>query len=88
MLRRQVTAFGVLLAIAGGTVLTSAPALADTDPHDGGVTTGTWVYVKWYDWTDDGPYLTLCDYEAEHMYPNHLYECRTVGNMTQLWVLF
>jgi hypothetical protein len=88
VLRKLVTGVGVLLALTGGMVSTSAPAQADTDPHDGGVTTRTWVYVKWYDWVDEEPGLDFCDYEAQHLYPNHPYECRTVGNMTQLWVLY
>ncbi|GHF44673.1 hypothetical protein FHX82_001816 [Amycolatopsis bartoniae] len=86
MLRRLVTGCGVALALFGGVAATSGLAQADTDPHEGGVAAGTWVFVKWYQGSNSMASFYQCNVDAQQQYPNHNYECRAAGDTLQLWV--
>lgn len=88
VLRRLITGCGVALAVFGGVAATSgmAEAATATDPHDGGVSTGTWVYVRWYPGAYHLDSLYQCNVDAAQLYPGHNHECIPEGDTLQLWV--
>lgn len=89
MLRKLIAGAGVALAISVGMVSASGLAQASIDQSDEPPTnSGTWVFIKWYPGGNSLEAYYQCVQDARNNYPGRDYECRHVGDTTQLWVWF